>query len=235
MKKLFATGIAAAALFGASALAADLPTKGPVYKVAAAPIFNWTGFYVGGTAGGVWVHDRITGVTVFNKDSMSGFLGGPTVGYNFQSGPLVLGIEGDYSWANVKHEVDFGCNPACNEKIPYFATARARIGYAANNLLAYVTGGAAFSRVERSQVVIGNEGKKNVTGWTIGAGLEGAINHNWSWKFEYLFADFGHPDVFDPALPGNERHDLTEQLLRVGINYKFGGGPWGKAPVSAGY
>jgi outer membrane immunogenic protein len=233
MKKLFIAGIAAAAFCSASALAADLPTKGPAYNAAMAPIFDWTGFYVGGTAGGIRVHDQITGIIVFNKDSMSGFLGGPTVGYNFQSGPLVLGIEGDYSWTNVKHEVDFGCAPACKEKIPYFATARARIGYAANNLLAYVTGGAAFSRIERSQ--ISDEGKKNVTGWTIGGGLEGAINNNWSWKVEYLFADFGRPNVFDPVIAGNERHDLTEQLVRVGINYKFGGDPWGKAPVSAKY
>lgn len=205
-----------------SALAADLPVKAPVYR--SAPAFSWTGLYVGGTAGGILVHDdHITGLGGFvgGKNSLSGFLGGPTLGYNAQYGALVLGIEGDYSWSDVKDKVSFGCaNPDCFEKIPYFATIRARLGYATGNYLAYVTGGGAFSRFELTQQGFLNS-SKSITGWTVGAGLEGLLANGWSWKAEYLFADFGHP--VGSSIIGNNRHDLSEHVFRLGINYHFGG------------
>jgi outer membrane immunogenic protein len=216
------------------AFAADMPArvaKAPESLVA--PAFNWTGFYVGATVGGIWAKDQLS-VPGFvgERTSFRGYLGGPTVGVNWQTGPWVFGVEGDYSWTNIHDEVSFGCAPPCREKLPYFATARVRAGYAANNYLAYLTGGAAFTRVENSQVPGGFQGSGSVTGWTIGAGLEGAISANWSWKVEYLFADFGNPAIDSFIIVGNAgvRHDLTEQVLRVGINYRFA---TGKAPAAA--
>jgi outer membrane immunogenic protein len=216
--------------------AADMPArvaKAPESLVA--PVFNWTGFYVGATVGGIWAKDQLS-VPGFvgNRTSFRGYLGGPTVGVNWQTGPWVFGIEGDYSWTNIHEDVSFGCFPPCREKLSNFATARGRVGYAANNYLAYLTGGAAFTRVENSQpgVVTIGVGRDTVSGWTIGAGLEGAVGGNWSWKVEYLFADFGNPVVNWPGLPATEavRHDLTEQILRVGINYRFA---TGKVPAAA--
>src|SRR5215468_8079743 len=102
MKHLLLGSVAAAALIGmgVAASAADLgrPAPAPVYTKApiAAP-FSWTGFYLGGHVGGAWTHDGITdrdeipGTTYSNN--ASGFLGGAQVGYNWQTGPMVFGIE----------------------------------------------------------------------------------------------------------------------------------------------
>jgi outer membrane immunogenic protein len=132
-----------------------------------------------------------------------------------------MGIEGDFSWTSVKDEIDFGCLPKCKEKIPYFATVRLRGGYAVQNTLLYLTAGAAFTRAETWQEGTGRYLEKDATGWTVGAGWETAISPNWSWKAEYLFADFGDPvarTVWGIAL----RHDLQEHIVRVGVNYRFG-------------
>jgi opacity protein-like surface antigen len=214
MKKIMLAGFVAALSLATPALAAD-----------GAGLFNWSGFYVGGTAGGLLVRDDHIGVPPFfagGNNSLSGALGGPTLGYNAQFGSsVVAGIEGDYSWSSVKDEISVACIPDCHERIPYFATVRARLGYAAGGYLAYVTGGGAFTRFKDTQAGVVNLGSKNVTGWTVGAGLESMIAGGWSWKAEYLFADFGHPEAINIG-GGRERHDLSEHIFRVGINYRFG-------------
>ena len=96
----------------------------------------------------------------------------------------------------------------------------------------YVTGGAAFTRTEDTQAGT-DQGRKNLTGWTIGAGVEWAFAQNWSAKVEYLHADFGHPTIFNPAISLNNRHSVDNlNIVRIGLNYKF---DWGKGPVAAKY
>jgi outer membrane immunogenic protein len=225
---LMVAGVLAAAMT-TSVSAADMPAR--VAKAPAAavvPVFNWSGFYVGASAGGIRAKDEIVNLSngFPGSGSFRGFLGGPTVGVNWQSGTWVFGVEGDYSWSNLDEEISFGCTPPCVQELPYFATARVRIGHAAGGYLGYLTGGAAFTHVKHFQVSVpGNfDSAKDVTGWTIGAGLEGAVGANWSWKVEYLFADFGNPVTFAPILAFPVRHDLTAHVLRVGINYRFNTG-----------
>jgi outer membrane immunogenic protein len=168
MKKI---GFLAAALFAlgftVSANAADLPVRGPVYKAAPAPVFNWTGFYVGGHVGYGWAEDN-AGVEA------DGFLGGLQVGYNWHFAPnFVFGIEGDISWTGVE-------SPA-NVKLDYIATIRARLGYAVNNVMFYGTGG--YARTELSTGFTGD-------GYALGVGLEWAFSRNWSAKVEYMYHNF---------------------------------------------
>src|SRR5215475_1314704 len=106
MKKLLIGVIAATAFFGATALAADLPTKAPIYP-AAAPVFTWSGFYLGIVGGGGWGHTRHT--NSFNQATsgtvdINGGLFGGTYGFNWQSGSWVFGLEGDISWSGIRHE-----------------------------------------------------------------------------------------------------------------------------------
>jgi outer membrane immunogenic protein len=102
MKKLLFAGVAVAALCCAPALAADIPVKAPVYKAAAAPIFDWTGPYAGIAAGWGWGHSKQTdpGIEEEIGDGsyrLRGGLIGGTLGYNWQRGPWVFGLEADYS------------------------------------------------------------------------------------------------------------------------------------------
>src|SRR3954462_3289169 len=112
-----------------AASAADLPR--PVYKapayIAPAPVFSWTGFYVGVHAGYGW--DKLTGTSVFGTDSITakGWLGGGQLGYNYQIGQFVLGVEGEYAWANVKYDTPLFAG-TLTVKNDYFATAAARVG-----------------------------------------------------------------------------------------------------------
>src|ERR1700730_7767890 len=109
MKKFLVAGIAAAAFCGAPAFAADMPTKAPAYAPVA--VYNWTGFYVGGHIGGAWsnttVADVSTPLAVFAFPatrigvSGSGFLGGVQLGYNWQTGPWVFGVQGDFAWSGL--------------------------------------------------------------------------------------------------------------------------------------
>lgn len=172
MKKILSLCAALAVLsIAPAAHAADMPIRGPIYKYAPppAPVFNWTGFYVGGHLG--------YGFT----DDLDGFLGGFQLGYNWQFSPnIVFGIEADISGTDI-NGLPFGI-PA---HIDYIGTARARIGYAWDRTMIYGTGGFAFSRASAGGV------HDTDTGWVIGGGLEWAYSNQWSAKAEYLYHDLG--------------------------------------------
>src|ERR1700730_8213387 len=107
MKKILVAGIAAAALSGAPALAADMPVRAPVYKTAPAPVFNWSGFYIGVNGGGGWGHEHWNdntavggGAPVPPFHSSGGVFGGQ-IGYRWQQNQFVFGIEGTGDWADI--------------------------------------------------------------------------------------------------------------------------------------
>jgi outer membrane immunogenic protein len=136
----------------------------------------------------------------------------------------------------------FGVSPTAtfNQKLEWFGTVRARLGVTPTpTTLLYVTGGLAYGEIETDGVISGFSVaqlpvsaafSQSVvkTGWTIGAGLEGRLSGNWTGKIEYLYMDLGSVSGFGTLLTSNPplRFDyssrITDNILRVGINYKFG-------------
>jgi len=228
--------------------AADLPTK--IFTKAPpapAPAYDWTGFYAGVNAGYGAASDPVkTSFTpaIFGSEqpvmAPAGWLGGAQLGYNFQAGRWVLGVEGD-AQANALRQssmcFDF-CDPAITfrtaQELSWFATARARVGYAMGPALIYATGGAAFTNVRTSLTatflpfanVTGTFNDAR-TGWVVGGGIEAALGGHWTAKVEYLYMDFGRishalPDPFlGAAFPEIYAIDIREHVFRVGVNYLF--------------
>lgn len=230
------------ALLGMTALgitaanAADLPVKAPDF-VAPAPLQTWTGWYVGIAGGAGWGRAEQTDDTPFTSgryDTSGGIVGG-TVGYNWQSGLVVLGLETDLSYAWIKGDT-VGTDPFfgncgashCESEIRALGTLRGRIGLAWQNLLPYVTGGLAYANVYGEEGNGGpgafGSGSTWMAGWTLGGGVEAKFAPNWSAKVEYLYVDLGNKDVFTDNIFGAffaENLSVTAQIVRVGINYRF--------------
>lgn len=183
----------------------------------------------------------------------SGFTGGGQIGCNYQTGNFVFGVEGDVDYLGLRASrtvtVAFPTGGgtftiADSMSTDWMATARARAGFAMNNWLFYATGGLAVTELRFNHVftdVFGafqNAGLSDTRyGWTVGAGVEVAIGGGpWSAKIEYLHADFGSASVTGQfvaagGLSTTHSLDLRTDIVRVGLNYKFGGG----APVVAKY
>jgi outer membrane immunogenic protein len=224
--KLLGAGLAAMTLLATSfsAQAADIPR--PVYKGVRSVVayYNWTGFYVGINGGYGWGNSDWDFPAVSPKPK--GFLVGGTVGYNYQMGSLVLGLEGDFDYADIKDSVTCLAVLTCETKNSYLATFRGRVGYAFDRWLPYVTGGGAWGRVKAtaSAPVAGAaaSSSSDQLGWTAGAGIEYAFLSNWSAKIEYLYVDLGSFDTGFTA-PIADNVSLKENIVRVGLNYKFSG------------
>lgn len=209
MKKILLAALLAGV--ATSAFASDLPTrKAPPVPVPAyiPPVFTWTGFYIGVNGG--------YGVNTGGKDfgNPDGGLVGGTIGYNYQFGQYVLGVEGDWDWADLTSS---GTNFVSTYKsnIDDILTARVRAGYAIDRTLLFVTGGYAGLDDKVSLGGIGN----NTTwrnGGAIGGGVEYAITNNITAKAEYLFLPMGNEKEFYGA-----KSDVDLSLFRVGLNYKF--------------
>jgi outer membrane immunogenic protein len=195
-----------------TASAADLSrpapyvTKAPPY---AAPYYNWTGFYIGVNGGGAFGTDN------FNT---SGGLVGGQLGYNWQFGQFVYGLEGDADWSNIRGNVNgVGCGVVgCSINNDFLSTVRGRLGYAVDRVMPYVTGGLAIGNIRTSgPALIGND--QTNAGWTVGGGLEFALPSNWTAKVEYLYVDLGNNCGVGCGLSG----DYTTNVVRGGFNYRF--------------
>jgi outer membrane immunogenic protein len=195
-----------AAMMAASgtAMAADMPARGPVPYSAPASYYNWGGLYAGVNAGYGWGH-----VTNSSIDP-SGVFGGGQAGYNWQTGQFVLGAETDIQ-ASAADDT-FAPWKFSN---PWFGTLRGRAGYALNNILFYGTGGLAYGGLTGQ--INGLDENKTLVGWTAGVGMEVGFNQKWSAKAEYLYMDLG--DRLYTVTGAN--NGLTNNLLRFGINYHF--------------
>jgi outer membrane immunogenic protein len=217
--RMLRTGAAFAALMMASiaAHAADLPRsyKAPAYV---APVYaNWTGFYVGLNAGYGFGKSDWDFAAV--SPSPKGFVGGVTLGYNFQTGLWLWGIEGDIAYSDMKGSADCYLG-TCETKNSWLGTGRGRFGYAGwNNWLPYLTGGAAFGDVKATSS-FGDESKVKI-GWTAGAGVEYAMWSNWSVKAEYLYVDLGTFDCGIACGPVGDTVSFKANVVRAGVNYRF--------------
>jgi outer membrane immunogenic protein len=241
MKK-FLFGTVALVALGATvpALAADLPartyTKAPAYV---APIYNWTGFYIGGHIGGAFSSDSNFGGLTTGNNGNARFLGGLQGGYDYQFAPnWVLGVEGQYSWlANNNGGIAFPGGFVYTNNQRALASVTGRVGYTWGPGLLYVKGGYAFSDNNESVTLAGVPtavafSGDHSNGYTVGAGLEYMFTQNWSGKIEYQYYNFGNSSFLAPtalAQFGSFRTD--DHVVKAGINYRFN---WG-GPVVAKY
>ena len=192
------------------------------------PVYDWTGFYVGGQVGmssgamrvgPIDVDDGLDGV--FVHGDLTQTLAGVHAGYNQQINNIVLGLEGD---VNAAAGEGFFQPAQLRTVSPWNAGLRARVGLLATpRSLLYTTGGLAFGTFKTK----GNEpGSPEVlggsrVGWTLGGGLEYALDSNWTSRIEYRYTDWGSKTVdFDGQTAKSE---LSDHRIGVGLSYKFGG------------
>ena len=259
-KRLIISGLAVigSVSFLGMAQAADLPVKSSPY-IAPAPVWSWTGFYIGGHVGAGWGTTSATldgnslsppfppgalGSIPLANNSSSGFLGGVQLGYNYQVSPLfVVGIEGDFSWADING--DGPCNIgffgpislSCGGTANWIGDITGRVGLAYDRLLLYVKGGWAWSDNDYNvsgnffPVSLSGSASETRNGGLLGFGIEYAFTQHWTAKIEYNYIDFGTDNIIVPVsitTPGGSiglspsvAIDERINLVKVGVNYKF--------------
>jgi outer membrane immunogenic protein len=225
MKRVLLSGVALAALVSA-ATAADIPRR--VERQVAAPVpyvavaYNWTGFYVGINGGWGWGTGSLSGPPpTGDMDSSGGLIGG-TVGYNWQNGQIVWGVEADIDWSGIETDSRrCGVGVRCSVNNDWLGTARGRVGLAMDRWMPYITGGVAFGDVSAS--VTGFQGKSDTrAGWTLGAGVEYAIAAPWTAKLEYLYVDLGDFSCGRACgTSGPDKVEFRSHIVRAGLNYRF--------------
>jgi outer membrane immunogenic protein len=239
MKKIFLASVAAIALVGGRAEAADFPMRQVPFQNAPGIPDNWTGFYLGANGGPAWSHPCWTSVPAVGAplaegchNALGGVAGGQA-GFNWQLGPLVLGVEaqGDWAWlgaGNVSQAFPANTN---HTKVGALIDVTGRVGYIWGATLLYVKGGGAWVRdsynaaVTATGVVVGSASETR-SGWIAGIGAEWNLTRNWSVAVEYNHFDFGRTSVGfttpGGALFANERITQEIDLLTARINYRFG-------------
>jgi outer membrane immunogenic protein len=260
--RLGASALAVATAMGVAALpanAADLyGTHGGSVKDAPvfAPMFSWSGLYIGANVGYGWSGDNnLDGfaefdysVTPLSLDRVplgqtydleaDGAFGGGQIGYNWQRGKVVFGVEADIQASDIQENgrTEFPTSfSASSLDIEYFGTVRARLGYAFDRTLLYVTGGFAYGDVELKHrfqqdfpgATLERGAKSDTeTGYAVGGGLEYALGDRWTIKTEYQYVDLGDVSVAaGPDLNTIEgiETDVNFHTVRFGVNYKLGG------------
>ena len=222
MKRLFVACVGLLALAGTAA-AADLPPAPPNTYYKAPPVYpppySWTGFYIGVNGGGAL--GRSSWDSTGGFDTSGGLVGG-TLGYNYQMGQVVLGLEGDIDWADISgHTANAACPTGCKTGDSWLSTVRGRLGYAAGRFMPYITGGAAFGNIQASGPGLVGSTATNA-GWTVGAGLEFALVGNWTLKAEYLYVDLGKFNCgLDCGVAAIDNVSFNANVVRAGVNYRF--------------
>ena len=245
MKKISVAVLWVAVLgFASSASAADMaarPYKAPPPVVA--PIYNWTGFYIGANGGWGSSHscwDFVTVGAVIRdgcRDATGGLIGGQ-IGYRWQAGQWVFGLEGQGDWADLRgRNVSLLVPAATNEsRIGAFGLFTGQVGYAFNNVLFYVRGGGAvtddrFRGLATGTNVLATDVVTDTRwGGTVGAGLEFGFTPNWSAAvaYDHLFMGnrtytFTNNGVVAPIGTFSERIKQDVDLVTVRVNYRWGG------------
>jgi outer membrane immunogenic protein len=220
---------------------APVYTKAPPPVVV--PVYSWTGFYVGAQVGWSQIRDSqyLSSPTFVLSVSShaNGAVGGGHIGYNFQASQFVFGVEGDIEGSSVNNTYVIGppfISTAGTNNLNWEGSLRGRAGIAVDRVLFYGTGGWAFGSFNDGYTTAGTSFAQSVSstrnGWTAGGGIEYALPSNWTARVEYRYTDWGtytnNLNVF-LAPPGTSVDKVTQQAVRVGVSYKFGG------PVVARY
>ena len=239
-----------------AARAADLPAAPPSapQPVAVSP---WAGFYVGGNVRYAWGEERSVNILetligrpffsgTFGKIEPAGVVGGGQVGYNFQTGNFVYGIEADLQASDLSDGA-VGTLPyigtgstmtvVANSRVDWFGTVRARLGFSWQNVLFYGTGGFAYGRVGEDLATTDTfnfsstrSRSSDRSGYVLGAGAEYMFAPGWSARLEYQYVDLGSfnvvaPEVFAGRLPTplviHTSVETRFHTIGVGVNYHF--------------
>jgi outer membrane immunogenic protein len=250
MKRVIVASIGVFAFGLTTSNAADIRARPAPYAppppVYAPPSFSWTGFYLGGNIGGAWPHRDVTdtffGTNVNNGNNNGVFIGGGQVGYNWQVGYAVLGVEADFDGVTNNNDTGTVFIPALGpvqvtSNNRWITTVAARFGLTNGYWLFYGKAGGGWVGNEDFTVTnlrtgssfsISNDNSNS--GWLVGAGIEWAFAPNWSAKVEYNYLGledrtFTVPGG-SPFFPGDAftRGDRNVQMVKAGINYRFN---WG--------
>jgi outer membrane immunogenic protein len=257
-------GVFAAAFLAAvtaASHAADLPPRIPIRATPVAPAApSWTGVYIGLFAGYGWGRAGATEATdpalqfpFYNalptpyRFDVDGAFAGATVGYNWQTGAMVFGVEGEVGYLGLRGSlidpngtVFFGTpDTKTSFKSDLYGAVYGRLGIAAGNALIYAKGGVAFLDAEASTIdpcanapgcgttTLTMTGDKVMVGWSAAGGIEWMFGPQWSGKLEYAYFDFGRIGTAGPSSVAGEFYrqtiDVTVHTAKAGINYRFGG------------
>jgi outer membrane immunogenic protein len=236
MKKSFLLVAASLVALGAAApaVAADLAarpyTKAPPAPIAA--IYDWSGFYIGVNGGGGSAHTTwdFVGIGTEGSHNATGGTVGGQIGYRWQTGQWVFGVEGQGNWADFSGDNISNIFPGDRNRtrINSFGLITGQVGYAWNNVLAYVKGGAAvvgdkFDVYSTATGALLGSTSQTRWGGTVGAGLEFGFAPNWSVGVEYDHIFLQDKDVTFTGLIGTDRIRQDVDMGLVRLNYKFGG------------
>jgi outer membrane immunogenic protein len=226
----------------AAEMPVTMPVKGPMY--APAPVATWDGAYFG-VQGGVVRRDALfddvganPGTTPFPLEGdKTGAAAGLLLGYNWQRGSFVYGLEGDWSWVGAKASTRISTFEPVSFGVNWIGTIRGRAGLAVDSTLFYLTGGAAFGHVKDNVAIVQDTSgaaffsfaqNQTKVGWVVGTGVEHALAPHWTARAELRYVDFGKTTV--DCLPGvgscpSYRGQFSNSLWLglLGLNYKFGG------------
>jgi outer membrane immunogenic protein len=238
-KRLPVTLIAVATICTLSANAADMPVKAAKAPVVLPPqAYNWSGGYLGVHLGGSWHRVRWTDEADdwfdnSKRFSSNGIAGGAAAGWNFQSGPIVYGVEIDGTWTDnksVTRPTDF--DGIVTNKVNWIATLRGRVGYAADRVMVFATAGGARADIGAS--MSSNDfptetfgeivGTKN--GWVWGGGIDYAAWDNVVISGQVLFHRFGSERAKQLSQPDETMLVDRQSVItaRLGISVKFNSG-----------
>ncbi len=230
-----ALALFAGLLAAGTAVAADKASPRLLPPAPALPaLYSWTGVYLGAQAGYSWGQERTvfsdTLARAFNgaafRQSSDTALGGAQAGFNYQTGSLVFGVEGDLEALDAK-ETLVAPGIAARIRRDWQASVRGRAGFALDRFMIYATGGAAFTDVEFAVLDpatgLAERATQSKTGWTAGAGVNFAYTDNLILGAEYRYTDFGTVSgtTRGPLLGLTVRHEPTTHALRASVAYKF--------------
>jgi len=251
MKKLLLLGTTISLAMVGVAAAADLPpapppAPAPYVKAPPPLVWSWSGLYVGVNGGGAWARDIVSPTVAdggtfprTNTLTKNGALYGGTIGLNFQTGPVVFGVESDLGGMSIGTSAADPLGGTENDFLNsgFYGDVTGRFGFAFDRALVYAKGGYAFFNGHASTTTgiagftVGETGAFN--GWTAGGGIEYKIMPAWSFKAEYLHFDFGSKTATLTGGAGvfGYTNALTVDTVKVGLNYMFN---W-SGPLSSRY
>jgi outer membrane immunogenic protein len=259
MRRSLITAVVASSLFVGLGATAFAKTHHHPPPPPPPPAWNWSGFYTGVNLGYGWGSSPAnvtflgsTGVLLYTAGTTvhpDGVIGGGQMGYNWQNGNWVAGLEADIQGSGQSGSGTIVC-PAgtCNvvnpvtvsvtEKLEWFGTVRGRLGWTVTpETMVYATGGLAYGKLTDSGNITDTvtttsfNFSKTSLGWTAGGGVEGHLTGNWTWKVEYLFLSLDEPSgtvvttIAAPRGGGTNNPVLdpifTDNIVRAGLNYKW--------------